>query len=190
MRTTDPSPLRRRAPAALALALAVVAGACAPVAPADGPAATVSEALALVAEKDLDGLRALACAGQEDAIRDQLGLPDAMGGELLPGLDTGALLDAVGLDVADVELGDPAIAGDVAQVAVTGTLKVTFDADALRPLLRDVLAQQGTAMTDAQLGALLKTLEAYGQDLPLEESVRLVREDGAWKICQEAIPTP
>ena len=45
-------------------------------------------------------------------------------------------------------------------------------------------------MTDEQLDALLKTLEAYGQDLPLDESVRLVREDGAWKICQEAIPTP
>jgi hypothetical protein len=113
-----------------------------------------------------------------------------MGGELLPGLDTDALLDAVSLDVSGVKLGDAAIEGDVAQVPVTGTLKVTFDAAALRPLLRTVLEQQGTTMTDEQLDALLETLEAYATDLPLDESVRLVREDGAWRICQEAIPAP
>ena len=185
MRTLASVSLGRLIPVVAALALVIVAGACAPAAPAEGPAATVSDALARVAAKDVDGLRALACAGQEDAIRDQLGLPDAMGGELLPGLDTEALLDAVGLDVSDVVFGDAVIEGDVAQVAVTGTLGVTFDADAMRPLLRDVMEQQGTTMTDEQLDALLKMLEAYGQDLPLDESIRLVREDGAWRICQE-----
>jgi hypothetical protein len=185
MRTVVSVSSRRLLPAVTALALVLVAGACAPSAPAEGPAATVSEALAKVAAKDLDGLRTLACAGQEDAIRDQLGLPAAMGGELLPGLDTEALLDAVGVDVSDVEFGDPVIEGDVARVPISGTLGVTFAADAMRPLLRDVLEQQGTAMTDEQLDALLKTLEAYGQDLPLDESIRLVREDGAWKICQD-----
>ena len=143
MRTHAHRSLRRLAPAVAILAIVLTASACAPAAPAEGPAATVSQALAKVAAKDLDGLRTLACAGQEDAIRDQLGLPDAMGGELLPGLDTNALLDAVGLDVSKVELGDPAIEGDVAQVAVTGTLRVTFDADALRPLLRRCWSSRG-----------------------------------------------
>ena len=64
-------------------------------------------------------------------------------------------------------------------------MKVTFDKEAMRPILRQVLEQQGTTMTDEQLDALLETLESYGQDLPLDESVRLVREDGAWKICQD-----
>jgi len=174
----------------LAVVVAALVAACAPAAPASGPNATVSEALAKVAAKDVDGLRGLACAGQEDRIRDQLGLPGAIGGELLPGLDTNALLDAVGLDVSGVKLGEAAIDGDVAQVPVTGTLKITFDAEAMRPLLRGVLEGQGTTMTDEQLDALLKTLESYGQDLPLDESDRLVREGGAWKICQEAIPVP
>jgi hypothetical protein len=174
--------------AAAAVALAVVA--CAPGSPGDGPAAVVNDALAKVAAKDVDGLRPLACAGQEDRIRDQLGLPGGVGGELLPGLDTQALLDAVQLGVGDVKAGDAVIDGDVAEVPVTGTLKVTFDAAAMRPILREMLGQQGTSMTDEQLDALLKTLEAYGQDVPVDQTVRLVRESGAWKICQDTIEVP
>ncbi len=45
-------------------------------------------------------------------------------------------------------------------------------------------------MTDEQLDALLKTLESFGQDVPVDETVRLVREGGAWKICQDAIEVP
>jgi len=178
----------RRSFAALSVLLLVaVVGACVP-APADGPDAVVLEALDKVAAKDVDGLRSLACAGQEDLVRDQLGLPSALGGELLPGLDLQALLDAIRLDVSGLETGDPSIDGDVAQVPVTGTLKVTFEAAAMKPILRQVLEQQGTTMTDEQLDALLGTLEAYGQDVPLDTSVRLVRESGDWKICQDTIP--
>ena len=150
----------------------------------------VTDALAKVAAKDLEGLRPLACAGQEDRIRDQLGLPGGIGGELLPGLDTQALLDAVQLGVGDVKAGDAVIEGDVAEVPVTGTIKVTFDAVAMRPILRQVLDQQGTTMTDEQLDALLKTLQSYGQDVPVDETVRLIREDGDWKICQDSLEVP
>jgi hypothetical protein len=184
------APRRRTMALAAALALALVLAACAPALPAGGPGAVVGDALAKVAAKDVEGLRGLACTGQEDLIRDQLGLPAAIGGDLLPGLDTKALLDAVGLDVTGVKLGDASIDGDVAEVPVTGTLKVTFDATAMRPILRTVLEQQGSIMTDDQLDALLKTLETYGQDLPLEQSVRLVRESGTWKICQATVGVP
>jgi hypothetical protein len=177
---------RRLTGRATIIAIALIVAACAPSAPADGPASVVNDALGKVAAKDLDGLRTLACAGQEDMIRDQLGLPAALGEGLLPGLDTKALLDAVSLDVSKVKLGDAAIDGDVAQVRVTGTIKVTFDAAAMRPILKAALGQQGASMTDEQLDALLKTLQSVGQDLPLDQSVRLVRESGAWKICVKA----
>jgi hypothetical protein len=192
MRTTLHRP-RRRAPLVVAAvaALILAAGACAPAPPATGPGAVVSDALGKVAAKDLAGLRTLACAGQEDLVRNQLGLPGAVGGELLPGLDTQALLDAVGLDVTGVKLGDATITGDVAEVPVGGTIKVTFDATAMRPVLKQILAKQGgTTMTDTQLDALLKTLQAYGQDVPLDQSVRLVREGDAWKICQATVKVP
>ena len=190
--STQSGPSRRRRLAAVVatFSFALAVAACAPAAPAEGPGAVVTDALAKVAAKDIEGLRPLACAGQEDRIRDQLGLPGSIGGELLPGLDTQALLDAVQLGVGDVKAGEAIIEGDVAEVPVTGTIKVTFDAAAMRPILRQVLDQQGTTMTDEQLDALLKTLESFGQDVPVDQIVRLVREDGAWKICQDTIEVP
>ena len=88
------------------------------------------------------------------------------------------------LGVGDVKAGEAVIDGDVAEVPVTGTIKVTFDAVAMRPILRQVLDQQGTTMTDEQLDALLKTLESFGQDVPVDESVRLVREGGTGRSAR------
>jgi hypothetical protein len=153
----------------------------------DSPTGVVRTALDRLAAKDLDGLEALACAGQEDIIRDQLGLPGAVGSELLPGLDTEALLDAVVVDVEDLDVGEATVDGDVAQVPVSGEVGITFDAEKMRPLMRQVMESQGQSMTDEQLDALLAGLEAYGQSVPLDESIRVVREDGAWKICQESV---
>lgn len=174
--------------AALALGLAVTA--CAPAGQADTPGATVSAAMAKLAAKDVDGLRSLACAGQEDLIKGQLGLGDALGAGLIEGIDTQAILDAVKLDVTEVKPGEAVIDGDVAQVPVSGTMKVTFDKVAMTPILKAMLAKSGRTMTDEQLSALLDTLQAYGQDLPVDQTVRLVRESGAWKICQDTIAVP
>jgi hypothetical protein len=184
----------RRALAAAILAAAVVAG-CGTTSPpaADSPAGVVQSALVKLQAKDLDGLRSLACAGQEDQIREQLGLAGvttAAGAGLLPGLDAAALLDAVALDVSKVAFGEPAVQGEVAAVPVTGTVKVTFDAAKMRPIVRQVLVQQGRTMTDEQLDALLQALATYAQDVPVNESIRVVRENGAWKICQETITAP
>jgi hypothetical protein len=147
----------------------------------------VAQALDRLQAKDLDGLRALACEGQEDAIRDVLDLPSAVGTELLPGLDVDALIDAVQVDVSGLTAGEPAIEGDVAQVPITGDLKVTFDAAALKPVLKPALEANGTPMTDEELDALLGSLEAYGQSIPVEQTVRLEREDGTWKVCQRTV---
>lgn len=183
---------RRSVLATLALALVALVAACGGrSAPTEGPAAVVKTALDMTAAKNVEGLRALACVGQEDRIRDQLGLPAAIGSDLLPGIDTQAVIDAVKLDVAQVKVGDPVVTGSVATVPVSGTLGVTFDAVAMRPILRQLLATQGTTMTDAQIDALLKGLAAYGQAVPLDQSIRLVQESGTWKICQEAVaPSP
>lgn len=172
--------------AALLLAILVLA-ACGGGPAADSPAGVVQTALDRMAAKDLDGLRSLACAGQEDIIRDQLGLPGAVGEELLPGLDTDELLDAVVVDVEALDVGEATVDGDVAQVKVSGDIGVTFDAEKMRPLLRRVMEASGQSMTDEKLDALLASMESFGQDVPMDESIRLVREGDAWKICQETV---
>lgn len=181
----------RRPTTALMLAALMVLGACSPGADAGSPAGVVQQAIDLAAAKDLEGLRGLACAGQEEMIADQLGMSGALdAGALLPGLDMQALLDAVKVDAQELEPGEAVIDGDAAEVPVTGTVKITFDKEAIRPVLRQVLEQNGTTMTDDQLDALLASLESYGQDLPIDEVIGLVREDGAWKICQAGLDTP
>ena len=175
------------------LVLAVLLAACTPAPPAaDSPGATVQQAVARLAAKDLDGLRALACAGQEDLIRDQLGLAglSGTGTELVPGLDSQALLDAVTLDVSDLRVADGAVTGDVATVPVTGSVKATFDAAAMRPIVERMLAEEGRTMTAEQLDALITQLSSFGQDVPVDQTIRLVREGGAWRICQESIAVP
>lgn len=174
----------------LLLLVALACSACGGSTPAEGPAAVVSAALDKVAAKDVDGLRALACAGQEDLVKDQLGLLPSVGANLLPGLDTQALLDAVQLDVSKVKVGDAVVTGDTAAVPVSGDLGVTFDATAMRPILKQLLASQGMTMTDEQVDALISGLAAYGQSVPVDQSIRLVQEGGAWKICQETIGSP
>ena len=179
---------RRLARPLLGALVALVLAGCGVAGPAaDGPAAVVSSAMDKVAAKDVNGLQALACAGQEDLIRQQLGVPGGLGGELFPGLDTQALIDAVQFDVSTLKIGDAVVDGDVATVPVSGDIGVTFDTDAMRPILKQLLAAQGTTMTDGQIDALLSSLAAYGQDVPVDESVRLVREDGSWKICQQSV---
>jgi hypothetical protein len=174
------------------LSLALLLAACGGSAPAPGGSeAVVTDALAKAAAKDLDGLRGLACAGQEDLIRDQLSLTGMVpGSDLFAGVDMQAVLDAVNVDVGGVKVGAATTDGDVALVPLSGSMKVTFDAEAMRPVLRKVLESQGSSMTDEQLDALLKTLESYGQDVPVDQTVRLVREGGNWKVCQETLQAP
>lgn len=173
------------------LAVLATLAACAPSAPSDSPAGVVEQAIGLAADKDLEGLRGLACAGQEEMIADQLGMTGALdAGALLPGLDVEALLEAVKVDVQELDAGEAVIDGDAAEVPVAGTIKITFDKEAIRPVLRQMLEQSGATMNDDQLDALLASLESYGQDLPVDEVISLVREDGAWKICQDRLPEP
>ncbi len=185
-----PATARKPRIAALALAVLVGLGACGGGSTTTGPAAVVQDALGKLAAKDLDGLRTLACAGQQDQIEQMLNLPAGSATALLPGLDMQAVLDAVRVDVSGVDIGDAAIDGDVAQVPLSGDVKVTFDSDTLRPIVRQLLDQQSVPMTDDQLDALLQSLQAYGQDVPLNQTVRLVQESGAWKICQDKVVVP
>lgn len=170
----------------ISLVLTLIVAACGSPAPAEGPSGVVQAAVQKAGAKDLDGLRALACAGQEDAIRNLIGLPAGLGNALLPGIDTQAIIDAVRLDVGGVKVGDAVVTGDTAEVPVSGSLKVTFDATAMRPILETIMKGRGTPMTSAQLDGLLQGLQDYGQDVPLDQQIRLVRESGTWKVCQAA----
>jgi hypothetical protein len=173
-----------------AAAVVLLVAACGSGPAGDTPAGVVRTALDRAAAKDVTGLAALACAGQGDLVRQQLGVAGGLGADILPGIDTGALMDAVKLDASKMKVGDAAITGDVATVPVSGDLGVTFDAVAMRPIVVKALAAQGRTMSDAQIDALVQGLQAFGQAVPVDQTVRLVQEGGAWKICQDKVNLP
>lgn len=164
------------------LALALLAAACGGAPGGGSPTAVVQAALDRMAGKQLDQLPELACAAERDRITDQFDLTGGMG-SMLPGLDASALLDAVSLDVSKVVLTEGTVSGDRAEVRMTGTIGITFDAAKMREVLRPVLEEQGLPIDDASLDAMMTGLEGMAQAVPLDETVQVVREDGAWKIC-------
>jgi hypothetical protein len=181
------SPIRSAALLPVVLALVVIA--CGGAAPADEAAAVVKTAVARAGAKDIPGLQALACAGRAEQLTTLIGLPAQMGGELLPGIDTSTLIDAVRLDVSGLTVGSAVVTGDTALVPVTGSLKVTFDKTVMRPVVEKLLAARGSKMSPEQIDALLSGLADYGQDLPLDQQIKVVREQNAWKVCPD-LPSP
>jgi len=184
--------LSRRAVLALALLATVLVTACGSSGPApDSPSGVVSTAVAKAAAKDVAGLSALACAGQQQTIQQLIAVPESLGAGLLPGIDLPSVLAAVRLDASGVKVGDAIVSGDAADVTVSGSVKVTFDKATMKPILEKVMAARGTPMSSDQLDALLQGLADYGQDVPLNQPIHLVREQGTWRICQTSFaPVP
>lgn len=176
------SSFRRIAWVALLLAASLLAGCQGGPAP-DSPSGVLRTALEKLAARDVAGLRAMACAGAEAGVLDQLGLPGDLSGEILPGVDMNAILDAVTLDTSALVLQDEVVTGDTATVDVRGDIRISFDAQRVKPLVKALLEAQGNPVTDEQLDALLVTLSRAAQELPVDQTVGLVREDGAWKLC-------
>ena len=189
----QPRPRRGLAARLLAIVLfiPILAAACSAsgggAAGGSDPAAVVSDALTKVAAQDINGLAGLACAGQVDKIKSEFDLSGQLGSSL-PGVDASALASSITIDTSGVKVGTPAVSGDSATVPLTGSMKVTFDKTKLLPIFKQVMAAQGGSiqMTDDQLNALIDNVASSGNDVPLNESLTLKQENGAWKICDSS----
>jgi hypothetical protein len=177
---------------ALLLVAQALVAACGASGPApDSPAGVVTTAVAMAAAKDVAGLSALACAGQQQTIQQLISAPLSLGAGLLPGLDLPSMMAAVRLDASSVKVGQAVVTGDEANVPVSGSVKVTFDKATMKPIVQQLMAARGTPMSSDQLDALLQGLADYGQDVPIDQQLHLVREQGAWRICQSSLgPLP
>jgi hypothetical protein len=169
----------------LAAGLAAILAACSGVPGTGGdPAAAVTGAMSALQSKDLEQLKTFACAAKQDEIASQF---DMAGGleQLVPGADAQAILGAVTIDTSGVTVGEPAVNGDSATVKLGGTMKVSVDAEKLKPILKAALERQGMPADDASLDAMLAMMGGAGAtEVPMNETLELVRENGAWKLCE------
>ena len=70
---------------------------------------------------------------------------------------------------------------------VTGTMKMTFDKEKLRPIIKQVMEAQGggVQLTDEQIDALPRPDgRSAARACRSNESMTLKQEGGAWKICE------
>ena len=77
--------------------------------------------------------------------------------------------------------------GDTATVPVTGTMKMTFDKEKLRPIIKQMHGGPGRrrhADRRRRSTRFLDQMGGGGQGVPLNESMTLKQEGGAWKICE------
>ncbi len=84
------------------------------------PAAVVSDALTKVAAQDINGVAALACAGQADKVKSEFDLSGQLGARRARASTPARLASAVHIDTSAVKVGTPAVTGDTAHGAGHG----------------------------------------------------------------------
>lgn len=176
---------RHRLLLTLMAALVLVLAACGGAAPAaNDPAGVVRNALSLASAKDITGLTNLACAAQKDEIADSFtgGL-----GEIAGGIDAAQVLQAMTIDTSKVTVGTATESGDTASVPLSGSMSFSFDTAKMRDIMKLALAAQGQPTDDATIDAAMAMLQGFsGQAIPMDgQTMDLVKEGGAWKICDQ-----
>jgi hypothetical protein len=156
----------------------------------DSPGQVVTRAVVNIVAHDLPGASRLVCAGQ----RDPRAFPFLIGGIFqpvgaLPDYDVARTLSIIGLDASRVTVTETERLAVSAEVRVGGTLVEHFDPAAVEALFRTMAAESGQPLDQALLDETMAKVSAGDVELPVDESVRVVQENGAWKICPP-LPTP
>lgn len=182
-------PLSRRAVARLLSSLALVAlavAACGGSSPLGGggdPASVVKDALAAVQSKDLTKVGDLACAAKKDEVLKSFDFGSQLGEG--SGVDSKQVLDAMSIDTSKVVVGQPTVTGDTATVAISGSMTMNIDKDKMKPIVKAQLEAAGMPADDAAIEAMMGVVGGFaGQDIPMDSTMTLVKENGAWKICE------
>jgi hypothetical protein len=85
-----------------------------------------------------------------------------------------------------VTITEASVSGDAATVQLAGSMRLVVDPARLKEILRQLATQQGMPLDEASLDAGIATMQSVMGSIPVNETVDLVREAGAWKICDPA----
>jgi hypothetical protein len=92
--------------------------------------------------------------------------------------------DASGLSFVEEERD-----GDVAMVSLSGTLVEIIDPAQYEAAYRAGIAARGEPVDQPLLDQVLHLINGGRYELPVDQTVRVVRQNGIWQVCEMA-PTP
>ena len=149
----------------------------------DDPAGRVRGVMSALAAKDMTKLTEFACAEKKDDIVNQFTGGVANLGE---GIDPQQVLDAVTINTSNVTVGEATVNGDTASVKLGGSMSISIDPVKLRPVIKAALEAKGLPADDATIDLAMQAMpQIADQQVPMDnETVDLIKENGAWVICE------
>jgi hypothetical protein len=162
---------RRPLIGAIGLVLSALLGAGAGAFAAGSPSEAVETLVQRIVAGDFEDLGDLVCPELEDEIRGQFD-PAA----------SDATFGSVEVDIVDPVVTVLAEEADSAVVSLVGTMRITFDQERARELVRAQLESSGQTPTDEDVDRMLD-LMFPSEGIPIDEQLTVVEREGAWLIC-------
>jgi hypothetical protein len=148
------------------------------------PTGVVEKVVTAMSKLDVEEASKYMCEEQKGTMEEAL----SSGFEEMEamGLDPQELLDAFKINFKDMKYEEKSAEGDNAVVAVSGKMSMSFDEEKLKEFFKKAGEASGQPVTDEQLDFMVGMFTAMGgQEAPFEGDVKLVKEGGDWKVCDE-----
>jgi hypothetical protein len=174
-------------------AAALLAGCEMMLSPGARPADAVRGAVDRIVAHDLAGATRFTCLPQRNPNDFPFiisGIFSPVGSVPTPSLpETLALIE---IDTRDLRLTDAPgdLAGDIeAEVVLSGSLWLTLDPIETERAIRAAVLLQNDPLDEAIMAQTMASIRNGPIELPVDQSVRVVREEGEWRVC-DPLPVP
>ena len=169
-------------------AVALVAAACSG-GPGGGntndPVGTVNAAIAAAESGSFTALTEYMCQASKDDVTSAFGGGGDLGDLAGAGIDPDELFDAVKFDFQDQTVTEVSRSDTEATVHLKGNMAMTFDPEAMRNIVKQILEAQGIEANDQMIDLAMSTMEQQlSQTQPIDTDMKVIQENGKWVMCE------
>ena len=175
----------KRAMATVALVAFTIAGCSGGIGGgANDPVSVVNEAMNAAETGGFSKLTEFACQANKDDISEAFGGGD-LGALSAAGIDPNELLGAMKIDFQDMAVTPVSQSGSEATVHLKGKMAMTFDAEAIRTIVKQILEAQGLDATDQMIDVAMSAMEEQlTQTQDIDTDMKVIQENGKWVLCE------
>ena len=168
-----------------AVALAVAACSSAPGGNSNDPVGTVNSAIAAAESGGFTALTDFMCQASKDNVTSAFGGGGDLGDLGAAGIDPDELFDAVKFDFQDHTVTEVSRSDTEATVHLKGKMAMTFDPEAMRAIVKQILEAQGVDATDQMVDIAMSAMEdQLTQTQDIDTDMKVIQENGKWVMCE------